>query len=236
MSPFRSSAGPGDAADAHAELLADDVREARLAEPRRPDEQDVVERLLAGLRRLERDVELLLDPLLADELVERARAERALDLVVLGLQRRREELLGHAAFSACRTRSSGGSLGIGRRQRALGLERRVAELDERVARDEVGDAPSGTTCSSPSFSFSSSTTRSAVFFPTPGMAMKRAVSPRTIDAPKLGRRRAGDDQQRDLRPHAGDRQQLLEELALGGLGEAVELEHVLAHVRDTCRA
>ena len=39
---------PGDAADADAELLADDVREARLAEARRPDEQDVVERLLAA--------------------------------------------------------------------------------------------------------------------------------------------------------------------------------------------
>ena len=48
--------GPGDAADADAELLADDVREARLAEPGRPDEQDVVERLVARARRLERDV------------------------------------------------------------------------------------------------------------------------------------------------------------------------------------
>ena len=38
---------PGDRADADAELLADDVREARLAEPRRAGEQDVVERLAA---------------------------------------------------------------------------------------------------------------------------------------------------------------------------------------------
>ena len=47
--------GPCDRADADAELLADDVREARLAEARRPDEQHVVERLAARLRRGERD-------------------------------------------------------------------------------------------------------------------------------------------------------------------------------------
>ena len=39
--------GAGDGADADAELLADDVGEARLAEARRADEQDVVERLAA---------------------------------------------------------------------------------------------------------------------------------------------------------------------------------------------
>ena len=45
--------GAGDRADADAELLPDDVGQARLAEPGRPDEQDVVERLAACLRRLE---------------------------------------------------------------------------------------------------------------------------------------------------------------------------------------
>ena len=41
----------GDRADADAELLANDVREARLAEARRAGEQHVVERLAARLRR-----------------------------------------------------------------------------------------------------------------------------------------------------------------------------------------
>ena len=82
----------GDRADADAELLADDEREPRLAEPRRPDEQHVVERLAARLRRVERDRELLLDALLADEVVEPARAERAVELVLVRPQRGRQEL------------------------------------------------------------------------------------------------------------------------------------------------
>ena len=52
---FFSSAGPGDRAEPDAELLADDLRERRLAEPGRAGEQDVVERLAPRLRRVERD-------------------------------------------------------------------------------------------------------------------------------------------------------------------------------------
>ncbi len=109
----RSSDGPATVRMPTAELLADDVREARLAEARRPDEQHVVERLAARLRRGERDPELLLDALLADEVVEAARPERLLDglLVLLDL-RCEKRCAGHAAlFNASRTRSSGGSAG-----------------------------------------------------------------------------------------------------------------------------
>ena len=60
----------GDRPDAGAELLPDDVGEARLAEAGRPDEQDVVERLTARGGRLEGDRQLLLRSLLADELTE----------------------------------------------------------------------------------------------------------------------------------------------------------------------
>ncbi len=101
----------GHAADAHAELLAHDVREARLPETRRADEQDVVERLTAGAGGFEGDPKLLLDALLADELVEAPRPQRELELFLVGEHSGREELLGHAAFSACRTRSSGESSG-----------------------------------------------------------------------------------------------------------------------------
>ena len=103
----------GDGADADPELLAHDEGEARLAEPGRADEEDVVERLAAGARRLERDRELLLEPLLADEVVEPARAEAPLELLFVRPGGRGEELRGraHAARSASRTRSSGGRSG-----------------------------------------------------------------------------------------------------------------------------
>ena len=88
---------------------------ARLVLPRpgRPDEQDVVERLVARLRRLQRDRELVLDPRLPDEVAEPPRAQRLLELFLLGHDGRREKLGAHyAAFSASRTRSSGGSSGF----------------------------------------------------------------------------------------------------------------------------
>ena len=50
-------------------------------------------------------------------------------------------------------------------------------------------------------------------------------------APQLGSRRAGDDRQRHLRADPGDGEQVQEELPLGRVGEAVELERVLAHVQ-----
>jgi hypothetical protein len=65
------------------ELGRDDLRERRLAEPRRPCEQDVVERLAPRRRRLDRDGELLAHRLLADEVLEPAWAQRALELVLL---------------------------------------------------------------------------------------------------------------------------------------------------------
>ena len=117
---------PGDGAEPDAELLADDLRQGRLAEPRRPGEEDVVERLVAPLRRIERDAELLPDPLLADEVVEPAGPQRALDLLVLGVQHGRRDAVGHRnrlalpsgeqperqpARRASRTRSAGGSSG-----------------------------------------------------------------------------------------------------------------------------
>ena len=59
-----------DGPDADAELLSDDLRECRLAETGRADEQHVVERLLPRLGRVEGDAELLLDALLPDEVVQ----------------------------------------------------------------------------------------------------------------------------------------------------------------------
>ena len=97
----------GDRANADAELLADDVREAGLAEARRTGEQHVVERLAARLRRGERDLELFLHTLLADEVVESAGAERLLELFLVLLEDGRDERAHAALRKACRTRSSG---------------------------------------------------------------------------------------------------------------------------------
>ena len=88
---------------------------ARLVLPRpgRPDEQHVIERLAARLRRGERDSKLLLHALLADEVVEAARPERLLDRLLVLFEGGCEKWRGaHAAlFNASRTRSSGGSAG-----------------------------------------------------------------------------------------------------------------------------
>src|SRR5207302_15636 len=98
---------PCDLPDADTELVADDLRERGLAEPGRAGEEEMVERLAARFRRLERDRELLLHALLADEVGQVARTERALELVFLVLEDRREKLAGHAARrSTARTCSS----------------------------------------------------------------------------------------------------------------------------------
>ena len=72
--PLALERRPGHGAQPDAELLAHDLGERRLAEARRPDQEHVVERLAASLGRVERDRELLLRALLADEVVEPARA------------------------------------------------------------------------------------------------------------------------------------------------------------------
>src|SRR5581483_6195525 len=104
--------GARNRADADAELLADDVREARLAEPGRPDEEHVVERLAARACRRERDLELLLDPLLPHELREPPRAQGHVEGLLAGvLEHAGEQLASRhaAALNASRTRSSAGS-------------------------------------------------------------------------------------------------------------------------------
>ena len=97
-----------DRTDSDAQLLTDDVGETRLSQPRGTDEKNVVERLAAAFRSFERDSQLLLDALLADELVQAARAERTLQLVLLGSEHDGgRDSLGHAARRAWRTRSAG---------------------------------------------------------------------------------------------------------------------------------
>jgi len=72
--------------DAH--LAGDNLRERRLAEPGRTKEQDMVERLAARLRRFDKDAQIVAQLMLADELVEGGRPDRAIGSVLLGLLRR----------------------------------------------------------------------------------------------------------------------------------------------------
>ena len=64
------------------QLVGDDGGEGGLAQPGRAEEQYVIERLAAGLRRLERDGQLFLGFRLADELAQPARAQLQLEVLL----------------------------------------------------------------------------------------------------------------------------------------------------------
>ena len=68
--------GPGGRAHRHAQFVADDVRERRLAQAGRPVQQDVVERLSDADSSLAMgDLQVLAHPVLTDVVVQRARAQ-----------------------------------------------------------------------------------------------------------------------------------------------------------------
>src|SRR5207237_5803499 len=71
--------------DAH--LAGDNLCERRLAEPGRTEEQDMVERLAAGLRRFDKDAQIVAQLMLTDEFIEGGRPDRAFGCVLLGLLR-----------------------------------------------------------------------------------------------------------------------------------------------------
>ena len=103
----------GTAGDAQADvhLLGDDARQRGLAEAGRTGEEEVVGRLPATTRRAEEDLELLLQPRLADELVESPGPEGDLLGLLDRIGRRAHQLVSHAwvtarSFSASRRRSS----------------------------------------------------------------------------------------------------------------------------------
>ena len=66
-------------AQVDAELGSDNVRQRRLAQPRRAEQQHVVERLAAFFRRGDEDLQLLARLDLAHVLAQRLRPQRALD-------------------------------------------------------------------------------------------------------------------------------------------------------------
>ena len=78
----------GSGADGDAHLAGDDAGQRGLAQAGRADQQHVVERLVAGLGRLDEDLQLLLERLLADEIGQLARTQRDLDVLVLAVDDR----------------------------------------------------------------------------------------------------------------------------------------------------
>ena len=94
----------------HAHLGGDDARQRGLAQPWRPGEQHVVDRLVAAAGRAEHDVEVLLELRLADELGEmlrsQARFDRGLGVVV---ERRIDELVTHDVLRVASARRGASS-------------------------------------------------------------------------------------------------------------------------------
>ena len=78
---------PRGRAEVDAELARHDLRQRRLAETRGSDEQDVIERLAAGLGRVDEDLQVGARLPLADEVGQHERAQGRLAVVVAALGR-----------------------------------------------------------------------------------------------------------------------------------------------------
>ena len=174
MSPLRSSAGPGDRADADAELLADDVRErsscrAR-AGPTSRTWSSASPRAFAASSAI---ASCSLTRSWPTKSSSAPRPERALDLLlVVGVSAGARNWLAHAASCSACAHALLGAAAPGRRRRARARRRPATSRARRARRGRRASPASPTAASvgsaSPSFSFSSSTTRCAVFLPMPG--------------------------------------------------------------------
>ena len=220
-----------------AELGRDDLRERRLAEPRRAGEQDVVERLAARERRLDRDRELLLQRRLADEVLEAARAQRAVELeLLLDALRGLDPRMVHrrAARSAPAISASGVSSGASRSSSSASTT--VKPSSTRPSRaSRRGSSARVMTMSSPPIAPPRDLVAQLDDDPLggaladPGHALEArdiAVGER---ADELARRAAAEHRERDLRPDRLHADQREEQVALLLGREAVQRERVVAH-------
>ena len=161
-----------------------------------------------------------------------ARPQRPLELL---LARRRAPARGTAScgLPAARARTCSSTAARGRPPRAHARRRSASSRARRARRARSGRrrrAPSRRRArASPS---APARPAAPSCRPMPGIAWNRFTSSRAIALAQLGRRRAGDDRERDLRADAGDAEQQLEQLALVGGREAVELQRVLTD--DAC--
>ena len=121
---------PRGGAEVDAELARDDLRQRRLAQPRRADEQHVVERLAARLRRFDEHLEIGARRLLAGEVGERLRAQRR---VVLRALFGGDEAAGRRGHLTRLPRRGGGR----------GAERAVRRQADQARRHRAGEAGDG---------------------------------------------------------------------------------------------
>ena len=101
---------PGRGAEADAEFARHDLRQRRLAEPRRSGKEHMVERFAPCLGGFDKDTEVGAGLLLTDELFERQRTKRRVLLVAGRLQMIDETVVHRAnSLSAWRINSSAGA-------------------------------------------------------------------------------------------------------------------------------
>jgi hypothetical protein len=98
--PLALQGGCGRGHERDLELLGEDLGQRRLAQARRPGEQDVVQGLAAPAGGLHGDRELLLEALLADEVAQAARPQRAVELLLVGQHPRCLHALGLVGVGA----------------------------------------------------------------------------------------------------------------------------------------
>ena len=184
--------------------------------------------------------------LLADELVEaraggstpRPHPRRARSAA----RSRAASLIAPSSCSPARISASSARLGAEplrrRGDRAVGVAARIAEIDQR--RDRVGGGAArarprraprgGPSAMPPTLSFSSLTMRWASFGPTPSARVSAALSCATIAVASASGASAPRIASASLRADALHRRQQAEPVALGLVGEAVEMDVVLAHM------
>ena len=209
-----------------------------LPRPGRPGQQHVVEGLAALAGRLEEDAELLLDPLLADELGQPPRPQAEVELVLgADLGALGQALLAHRRSRPrpWRTRPSASRPSGASCEGRVGLLGPEPERDQPVAGRQVGVGRPG----------GHGRRLAAVEGAEPVAQLQHhplgrplADPARRLQAGAVAARQgqaqlAGGvepaDRQRQPRAHPADAGERLEERPLGGGGEAVEVEGLLAH-------
>ena len=241
---------PGGRAEIDAEFARDDLRQRRLAEAGRPDEQHVIERFAARLGRFDEHFEILARRLLAGEIGEHLRAQARRR--PRGASRPRPgggAGVAHCASSFKPRRISarglrpgaerGDALGDGQRRLRAG----VAEIDQRENRvlraaaaarrrlrrrdaaAEIGDAERRRLV----LQFSDDARGEL------GPDARRARHHRLVlqrdRGREFGRGQHAEDRQRDLRADALHALQQAKPVALGLGEEAEQADRVLAHLR-----
>ena len=231
----------GGGAELDAQLARDDLRQRRLAETGRAREQHVIERLAALLGRRDEDAQIVA------HLPSGRRTRRSAAAGTTARRRPRPcarpatmrgsliapGLLEPRAHERVE-RGRGTEPARRRRDRAIGVGARIAEIDERRHRFATpGPRPAprpGRGAMPPTLSFSSLTMRWPSLGPTPSAVVSAALSCAAIAVGKALGREHAQDRERELRADALHGRQQAKPLALGLVGETIEVDVILANM------